>query len=60
MGFISSADGVAKKGKTNVKNLGNDGAKVSLQTGGKGSKGVSSEKMKAVGRGLAKVANQGG
>jgi len=60
MGFKSAADGVAKKGKTNVKNLGNDGAKVGLQNGGKGSKGVSSEKMKAVGRGLAKVANQGG
>lgn len=60
MGFRSSADGVTKKGKTKGTNLGDSGPNKGIQNGGKGSKGVSSEKMKAVGRGLAKVANQGG
>lgn len=61
MGFRSSADGVAKKGKTKGRNLGDDGRKVGVMSGAKGSgKGVSQDKMKAVGRGLAKVANQGG
>ena len=58
--YKRGADGVAKKGKTEGKNLGNDGPKVGMEHGGKKSAGVTSEKMKAVGRGLAKVANQGG
>jgi len=60
MGYKSAADGVAKKGKTDVKVFPNDGAKKGITNSGKRSLGVSSEKMKAVGRGLAKVANQGG
>ena len=60
MAYKRGADGVAKKGKTDVKIFPNDGAKKGMMGGGKKSAGVSSEKMKAVGRGLAKVANQGG
>ena len=60
MGYKSAADGVVKKGKTDVQVYPNDGAKKGITNGGKRSLGVSSEKMKAVGRGLAKVANQGG
>ena len=60
MGFKSAADGVTKSGKTKGKNLGNDGATVGLMSGAKGKpKGVSQDKMKAVGRNLARVANQG-
>ena len=58
MAYKSGADGVAKKGKTEGRNLGDDGKKVGIQSG-KGSKGVSSESMKAVGRNLARVKNQG-
>jgi hypothetical protein len=60
MGYKSAADGIVKKGKTDVKVFPNDGVKKGMQHGGKRSLGISSEKMKAVGRGLAKVANQGG
>jgi hypothetical protein len=60
MGYRSSADGVAKTGKTNTKIFPNSGAKKGMMGGGKKATGVTSEKMKAVGRGLAKVANQGG
>jgi len=58
--YKRGADGVAKKGKTDVKVFPTDGAKKGIMHGGKKVAGVSSEKMKAVGRGLAKVANQGG
>ena len=60
MGYKSGADGVTEKGKTKGKNLGDDGKKVGLE-GGKGktgSKGVTSEAMKKVGRNLARAANQ--
>lgn len=60
MAYKKGADGVAKKGKTDVKIFPNDGAKKGMTKGGTKSAGVTSEKMKAVGRGLAKVANQGG
>lgn len=61
MGFKSGADGVTQRGKTKGRNLGNDGKKVGVQSGAKGSgKGITSEKMKAVGRGLAKVAYERG
>jgi hypothetical protein len=59
MAYKRGADGVAKKGKTDVQNLGSDGAKVMGMKGGKKSAGVTSEAMKKMGRGLAKVANQG-
>ena len=58
MAYKSGADGVTKSGKTKGKNLGDDGKKVGIQSG-KGSKGVSSDAMKSVGRNLARVANQG-
>jgi hypothetical protein len=59
MAYKRGADGVAKKGKTDVKNLGTTEPKVLGKTGGKKSAGVSSESMKQMGRGLARVANQG-
>jgi hypothetical protein len=59
MAYKRGADGVAKKGKTDVKNLGSDGASLMGMKGGKKSAGVSTETMKKLGRGLARVANQG-
>ena len=59
MAYKRGADGVVKKGKTDVKNLGTTAPKVLGKTGGKKSAGVSSESMKQMGRGLARVANQG-
>jgi hypothetical protein len=58
MAYKSGADGVTQSGKTKGKNLGDDGKKVGIQSG-KGSKGVTTEAMKSVGRNLARVANQG-
>jgi hypothetical protein len=59
MAFTKSADGVAKKGKTQGTNLGNSGAAVGVQTGGKGKGGgKSNTDMKSMGRGLAKIAAQ--
>ena len=59
MAYKSGADGVASKGKTKGRQLGIDGKKVGEQAGGKGSKGVSTDAVKSVGRNLARVANQG-
>mgnify|MGYP001161872703 CR=1 FL=1 len=59
MAYKRGADGVAKKGKTDVKNLGTVDAKVLGMKGGKKVAGVSSESMKSMGRNLARVANQG-
>jgi len=58
MAYKSAADGVTQSGKTKGKNLGDDGKKVGVQSG-KGSKGVSNDSRKALGRNLARVANQG-
>ena len=62
MAYTRSADGVAKRGKTEGKNLGDSGPAVKIQTGAKGSKksggGKTNEEMLKLGRGLAKVANQ--
>ena len=59
MAFTKSADGIAHKGKTAGKNLGDSGASLPVQKGGKGSKGgKTNEEMKTLGRGLAKLANQ--
>ena len=60
MTFKRAADGVTKTGKTKGKNLGDTGPSVGIQ-GGKGKKGattVTSKAMKAVGRNLARAANQ--
>ncbi len=59
MAYKRGADGVAKKGKTDVKNLGTVDAKVLGMKGGKKSAGVSSEAMKSIGRNMARCANQG-
>ena len=59
--YKRGADGVAKKGKTEGKNLGNSGPTVAALKG-KGTKtskgGKTNADMKAMGRGLAKVAAQ--
>lgn len=59
MAYKKDADGIVKKGKTDVQNLGTTDAKVLGMKGGKKSSGVSSESMKAVGRNQARIANQG-
>jgi hypothetical protein len=59
MGFTKSADGVAKKGKTKGKNLGDSGPIAGIESGKTAKHGVSSMKMKEMGRNLARVANQG-
>ena len=59
MSYKSGADGITKSGKTKGKNLGDSGPTVGKQSGGKGSKGVTTEAMKSVGRNLARVKNQG-
>ncbi len=61
MAYTRAADGIAKKGKTDGENLGNDGAKVGIEKGPKhsGSRGgKSNADMKKMGRGLAKIAAQ--
>jgi hypothetical protein len=59
MAFTRSADGIAKKGKTDGTNLGNSGPSVGIQKGGKGKGGgKTNANMKTMGRNLAKVAAQ--
>ena len=59
MAYTRSADGIAKKGKTEGKNLGDSGPKVGIQTGGKGKGGgKTNADMKTMGRNLAKIASQ--
>jgi hypothetical protein len=62
MSFKSAADGIAKKGKTEGKNLGDSGPTVATQKGkggkGTGGGGKTNEQMLKLGRGMAKVANQ--
>lgn len=59
MAFTRSADGIAKKGKTEGKNLGDSGPTQKEVMGGKGKgKGKTNANMKAMGRGLAKIAAQ--
>lgn len=59
MAYTRSADGVAQKGKTNVKVLANDGPNQAIQHGGKGSKGGKTDaEMLKLGRNMAKLANQ--
>jgi len=59
MGFRKAADGIEKKGKTNTKIYPDDGPSVILN-GPKASKSKLNKNMKAMGRNLAKVANQKG
>jgi hypothetical protein len=56
--YKSGADGVAQKGKTKGKNLGDSGPQAAAVKGSIKKGGVSSMAMKDVGRNLARVANQ--
>ena len=59
MAYTRSADGIAKKGKTDGKNLGNSGPMQKEMMGGTGAgKGKTNANMKAMGRNLAKIASQ--
>ena len=59
MAYTRSADGIAQKGKTDGKNLGNSGPTQKEMMGGKGAgKGKTNADMKSMGRGLAKIAAQ--
>jgi hypothetical protein len=61
MAFTKSADGIAKKGKTEGRNLGDSGPTVKGMMGGKPGKsggGKTNTNMKTMGRGLAKIAAQ--
>lgn len=60
MSFKSGANGIEKKGKTKGKNLGDSGPTVGLQKGGKKSMGVTNDSLKAMGRNMARAANQRG
>jgi hypothetical protein len=57
--YKSGADGVAKKGKTEGKNLGDSGPTVLNMKSKLKKGGVTSMDMKKMGRNLAKVKNQG-
>ena len=60
MGYKSKADGpVVSKGKTNVKVFPNDGPKV-IDNGPKANKSSLNKNMKAMGKNLARAANQRG
>jgi hypothetical protein len=56
--FKKSADGIAKKGKTDGKNLGDSGPKVMGLEAKPKMGGKDQNVMKKIGRGLAKVQNQ--
>ena len=59
MAYKRAADGVAQRGKTEGKNLGDTGPSVSIQKGpGAGNKGKTNADMLKLGRNLAKVAAQ--
>jgi hypothetical protein len=59
MTFKRAADGIAKKGKTEGKNLGDSGPIQKEMMGGKGkAKGVTGEAMREVGRNMARANNQ--
>jgi hypothetical protein len=56
--FKKSADGIAKKGKTEGKNFGDSGPKVMGLEAKPKMGGKDQNVMKKIGRGLAKVQNQ--
>lgn len=59
MAFKKAADGIASKGKTEGKNLGDSGPTSAIQKGGKGKGGgKTNADMKTMGRNLAKIAAQ--
>jgi hypothetical protein len=59
MAYTRSADGIAKKGKTEGKNYGDNGPSKGVERGGKGGFGGKTDAdLLKMGRGLAKVAAQ--
>ena len=60
MAYTRAADGIAKKGKTEGKNLGDSGPTLSVQSerSPKGNAGKSNSDMLKMGRNLAKLAAQ--
>jgi len=58
MAYTRSADGIAKKGKTDAKVFPNSGPAASATAGGKKTAGVTSQAMRAVGRNMARAMNQ--
>jgi len=58
MAYTKSADGVTKKGKTDVQIFPNSGPTVAAGKGGKKSAGVTGKAMRAVGRNMARANNQ--
>jgi len=61
MGFRKSADGVARKGKTEGTNLGDSGPTAKTQNGPiRNGVGKTNANMKSMGRNMAKVAAQRG
>jgi hypothetical protein len=59
MGYKKAADGVASKGKTQVQVMPNDGKKV-IDNGPKTNKSSLNKNMKAMGKNMARAANQRG
>lgn len=60
MAYKKAADGVTKTGKTKGKNLGDSGPVKGIESGPKASTSKMNKNMKAMGRNLARVANQKG
>ena len=58
MTFKSGANGIESKGKTKGKNLGDSSPTAKVNNCGKKSAGVTSMKMKQVGRNMARAMNQ--
>lgn len=58
MAYTRAADGIAQKGKTVGKNLGDNGPAVKAEDGGKKTAGVTGQAMRAVGRNMARANNQ--
>jgi hypothetical protein len=58
MAYTRSADGIAKKGKTDVQIFPNSGHAVKETKGGKKTAGVTGMEMRKVGRNLARANNQ--
>ena len=60
MTFRKAADGITKQGKTKGKNLGDSGPIKGIETGPKKTANKMNTSMKAMGRNMARAANQRG
>ena len=58
MAYTRSADGIAKKGKTDAQVFPSSGPSAKETKGGKKTAGVTGKAMRAVGRNMARVMNQ--